>query len=328
MIIEVGFLDHWKTRALIDALGDETAPLCLIRFWAHCQSRKRSQFENLSAAAIKAICHYTGDASKLERDLIESGWLRRDGNVVTAIGWDEYNAGLIANWENGKRGGRPPRNPPPETQSAAARNKPMGNPPETHGLPMDNPPGNRLDGIGLDGIGDEEKREDKDKEGRAPSRAASAGESADSCFDSKPTSAKRAATAAKQPAPIPAGLQELANAWNALPEGSCPRVVKLDAKEILKGWKRVQADADIRACFADVDELMAAITRSLGFLGGQGFFNFLWLFKKDYQDRVTWNVTKILAGNFKDDKRNRSSSTRSIEHGPSQQFDESVYHDD
>lgn len=126
MIVEPDFFDHWKTRMLVDLLdGDEAAPVYVQRLWAHCQNRRQVSFENFPPAALKALCRYPGHPSKLESGLVSSGFVRRDGaGVFTVLNWEKYNAGLIANWTNGEKGGRPPKNPP-----------------ETHGLSMGNPSG-------------------------------------------------------------------------------------------------------------------------------------------------------------------------------------------
>ncbi len=129
MIVDPDFVDHWKTRLLVNSLTDESAPIYVLRLWAHCQNRKQSQF-TLTPEALKALCRFSGPADKLESSLVASGFIRRDETEIEVVGWEEYNAGLIANWENGKKGGRPKK--PPET-------KPKQNPSKTHGLPMANP---------------------------------------------------------------------------------------------------------------------------------------------------------------------------------------------
>lgn len=140
MIVDPDFPDHWKTRMLVDLLdGDEAAPVYLIRLWAHCQNRKTSTFA-LPSAALKALCRFPGHANKLESSLAASGFVRREGDTLIVCGWSEYNASLIANWENGKLGGRPPKN------------KPDPNPPETHGKPMGNPRATHPEPIGVEEI--------------------------------------------------------------------------------------------------------------------------------------------------------------------------------
>lgn len=125
MIVDPDFPDHWKTRLLVDSLdGDEVAPIYVIRLWAHCQHRRMNAFQNITAAALKALCRYPGHPNKLEAGLMASGFVRREDGVLIVHEWDSYNASLIASWNNGSRGGRPPKNQP-----------------ITHGLPTDNPEG-------------------------------------------------------------------------------------------------------------------------------------------------------------------------------------------
>lgn len=134
MIVDPDFPDHWKTRMLVDALGgDEAAPVYLLRLWGHCQNRKTASFDSLPSAALKALCRFPGHANKLESSLASSGFIRRDDQVLTVIGWENYNASLIANWTNGKAGGRPRGK---KAGTPDAPKKPMGSPSVTHGEPI------------------------------------------------------------------------------------------------------------------------------------------------------------------------------------------------
>ena len=135
MIVDPDFFDHWKTLLLVENLdGDQAAPIYVLRLWAHCQNRRQCSFDNLSDRALKALCRFPGQANKLVSALSESGFVRRSEDGQTeVVGWDEYNAKLLANWENGAKGGRPKkaRNNPTETQR-----KPNDNPPVTHAEPI------------------------------------------------------------------------------------------------------------------------------------------------------------------------------------------------
>lgn len=142
MIVDPDFLGHWRTRMLADMLEDECAPIYIIRLWGHCQSRRGWVFDGMPVQATKAICHYQGDAKHFEKALIECGFLSRQGDRITVVGWDEHNATLIANWTNGKRGGRP------KGSTKETREKPTGKP---RNNPSDNP--TETDKIGLDEIG-------------------------------------------------------------------------------------------------------------------------------------------------------------------------------
>jgi uncharacterized phage protein (TIGR02220 family) len=150
VIVDPDFLDHWKTRMLVDSLGsDELAPIYIIRLWAHCQQRRMYVFDNLNSAALRAICRYKGDVD-FESAMTACGYVSRDeSGVLEVCGWAEYNATLIANWKNGKLGGRPRKEPKP------AQKEPMDNPPETHGIPMANPSLTHGEPIRLDRIGED-----------------------------------------------------------------------------------------------------------------------------------------------------------------------------
>ncbi len=128
MIVDPDFFDHWKTVLLIESLeGDHAAPIYVLRLWAHCQNRRQSVFSNLSPKALKALCRFPGHPNKLVTALVESGFVRvGTDEELTVCGWDEYNSKLIANWDNGAKGGRP--------------KKPNGNPTETQTKPTETQP--------------------------------------------------------------------------------------------------------------------------------------------------------------------------------------------
>ena len=114
MIVELDFLDHWKTRLLSRLLGTETAPLHVIRLWAHCQTRKTNRFADWNPAILSAVCRWNGDAQEFWDAMLQTFCRCEDGCLI-AHQWDEVNAGLICSWSNGAKGGRP--------------KKPTGNPP-------------------------------------------------------------------------------------------------------------------------------------------------------------------------------------------------------
>lgn len=137
MIVDPDFLEHWRTRMLVDALGgDEFAPFYLIRLWGHCQTRKATRFE-IPPAGVKGLCKAPVDAAALEAALVECGYLVRDGAFVEVLKWAEQNASLIAAWENGGKGGRPPKEPKENPRVPDV--EPSGNPAKTQGKPSANP---------------------------------------------------------------------------------------------------------------------------------------------------------------------------------------------
>lgn len=150
MIVDPDFLEHWRTRMLVDALGgDEFAPFYLIRLWGHCQTRKATKFE-IPAAGVKGLCKATCDAATLEKALTECGYLLRDGACIEVLKWAEQNASLLAAWENGNKGGRPAKAEPNQNPRVPDA-EPKENPAVTQGKPNANPDvtdKTRLDEIG------------------------------------------------------------------------------------------------------------------------------------------------------------------------------------
>lgn len=124
MIVEPDFLEHWKTRLLVRLLGTESAPIYVIRLWAHCQSRKTDRFTDWKPEVLASVCRWDGDAKLLWDSMIQT-FAEINGEAFIAHGWAECNAALISAWSNGKLGGRPPKI------------KPIGNPQETHRNPLD-----------------------------------------------------------------------------------------------------------------------------------------------------------------------------------------------
>jgi len=127
MIVQSDFLDHWKTQMLIDLLDDPCAPIYVIRLWAHCQNRKTHRFPRVNPSVTKAICHAKCDPQLFHDSMIIAGFIRVEGDVMIAHDWDDVNSSLIANWENGKKGGRPSKKNPSKTHGLT-QTKPTHNP--------------------------------------------------------------------------------------------------------------------------------------------------------------------------------------------------------
>lgn len=157
MIIEPDFLDHWKTRLLMRLLNTEAATNYVIRLWSHCQTRKTNKFPEWSPVILSSVCRWPGDADLFWSAMLQTFCRLEDGHLV-AHQWDEVNAGLIASWSNGGKGGRP--------------KKPTDNPLKTHGLPTGypqvNPETNQVNPQVTHGVTDRVDREDKTEETSAP----------------------------------------------------------------------------------------------------------------------------------------------------------------
>lgn len=111
MIVEPDFLDHWKTRLLVRLLGTETAPLVVLRLWAHCQQRKTDRFTGWKPTVLASVCRWDNpadtDGLTLWHSMIETRFIELQGEDVIVHGWSETNAFLVSAWSNGRRGGRP-----------------------------------------------------------------------------------------------------------------------------------------------------------------------------------------------------------------------------
>lgn len=141
MIVEPDFLTHWKTQMLIIELGDKAAPLYVLALWAHCQLRRSDHLDTRRQPnALKAICRYEGEASKLSSALERCGWIDASGDGFVVHGWAETNAKMMANWTNGPKGGRPPKEKAPQEEALKINDihtektqpKPNRNPNITH----------------------------------------------------------------------------------------------------------------------------------------------------------------------------------------------------
>src|SRR5450830_626348 len=138
VIVDPDFFEHWRTRMLVDALGDdEMAPMYVMRLWAHCQSRRAIRFDSMPSAGIKALCRFKGDAVTLESALVEAGFITRDCDAIDILKWADHNAKLISNWKNGATGGRPKKTEEePNDNPNGTQEEPGENQSETHSDPI------------------------------------------------------------------------------------------------------------------------------------------------------------------------------------------------
>jgi hypothetical protein len=134
VIVDPDFLDHWRTRMLVDALGgDESAPLYVIRVWAHCQQRRGDSFA-MPAAGLRALCRAPCGADAFEAAMVDAGFIERNGQFINVPKWSEKNASLIAAWENGNKGGRPKKEP--KENPRVTDQEPTANPSRTQAEPI------------------------------------------------------------------------------------------------------------------------------------------------------------------------------------------------
>ncbi len=284
MIVDPDFCDHWKTRMLVGSLnGDEAAPVYVLRLWAHCQNRRQSQFENLNAEALKALCRFPGNANKLEASLAASGFVRRVEDTLIVLNWDEYNRTLIAAWSNGRKGGRPKE----ETEADSEESK---NP----RVPERKPMGSRLDKNRLDKIRDDEDTPTPHKRSRAKRAAnptaANAGRrrQSEGNFDSRGSPAD------------PDLPQQIFDAWNAVP--GLDRVL-----ELTEDRRSLIAERLREPTFAQSWAKSLQILAETPFAKGEGERG--WLASFDWWLKPG-TVVKILEGKYAPAKSRASGKSR------------------
>jgi hypothetical protein len=108
MIVQPDFADHWKTDLLVRMAGSESAVRCLLRFWSHCQNRRKWRFDELCPSMLAGICKWTGDENVFW-DAMTHTFLDVEDGIVIAHEWETINSRLIHNWTVGPKGGRPPK---------------------------------------------------------------------------------------------------------------------------------------------------------------------------------------------------------------------------
>jgi hypothetical protein len=133
MIVRPDYFTHWKTTMLVGIAGTEEAKLWPMMLWAHCEKARRWKFPDFPKQAIPAICGTKLDPDTILRALESVRYAYYEDGVFVVHQWEEYNSSLIASWENGKKGGRPPKKkePQPEKPTGYAwvyTGKPRGNP--------------------------------------------------------------------------------------------------------------------------------------------------------------------------------------------------------
>src|SRR5690242_5543723 len=75
MIVHPDFPEHWKTRLLIAITGDESAPMAVLRLWAHCQHSRQSHFPTMTGAQLASICHWGDRKPACHTALIKAGFV-------------------------------------------------------------------------------------------------------------------------------------------------------------------------------------------------------------------------------------------------------------
>jgi len=149
MIVEPGFLGHWKTKLFESLLHDPLGHTYIMRLWGHCQERRRwfIQDEQGYEEIISAVCGYDGNSKEFTEILFKCGFIEKKKRGIYVHDWEKVNVGLVTAWNNGKygrKGGRPRK-----TRKVSVENPPGY---EKHNSENPDAPPIRLDQIGLDEI--------------------------------------------------------------------------------------------------------------------------------------------------------------------------------
>ena len=92
MIIQPGFLTHWKLHALSGLIGRAEALRALISLWGHCENSKAHVF-SFTPPMLAGICRYQGDPAILHQALLDCRLIDPLENGRYEIhGWAEHNA--------------------------------------------------------------------------------------------------------------------------------------------------------------------------------------------------------------------------------------------
>lgn len=130
MIVQPDFAEHWKTRLLVQLTGDESAPMAVIRLWAHCQHSRRSFFPDMTRAQLSSICHWGQRTPACHVALVKAGFVEKlKPRGFAAHQWSEHNAQLIQKWHAGQKGGRPANDA--NNSNSNEKGKPTDNRPTT-----------------------------------------------------------------------------------------------------------------------------------------------------------------------------------------------------
>jgi hypothetical protein len=159
MIVQPDFPEHWKTRLLVELTGDESAPMAVLRLWAHCQHSRRSKFPDMTPAQLASLCHWGKRKPSCHVALARAGFVEKlSPKGFAAHEWDQHNAQLLQKWQAGQKGGRPSSDACNSSDNQTE--KPTDNRPRT-GTKPDRPDQTRPDQIREDQTREDQTRSDK-----------------------------------------------------------------------------------------------------------------------------------------------------------------------
>jgi hypothetical protein len=125
VIVKQSYPGHWKTRALMAALGGEAA-LYPLRLWGYCEDKNSEMLPDVPGI-LKLICNFEGKEAKLRGILVKCGFVDAIEGHLRVHQWEEHNSKMVASKNNGKRGGRPILPKPEDSVSPNPASNPTDN---------------------------------------------------------------------------------------------------------------------------------------------------------------------------------------------------------
>ena len=156
MIVERGFLDHWKTNLLRQRTGLPNASELPLRLWEYCESRMDDFIADPSGDVIAGICRSPLPPKELLAALIACRWVEKIRGGFLVRGWRERQKGKFASRLNGAKGGRPKKD------AAETHSEPDQNPQVSNPEPAENLNHEQVNQQGGERRGEEKSREPAD----------------------------------------------------------------------------------------------------------------------------------------------------------------------
>lgn len=103
MILDRGYLDHWKTNLLRQLTGLPHASELPIRLWEYCEARRDDFVEDRTGHVIAGICRAGIEPKALITALIQCRFIVKEPKGFTVHGWRERNHSWLAKIEGGKK---------------------------------------------------------------------------------------------------------------------------------------------------------------------------------------------------------------------------------
>lgn len=102
MLVDRGYLDHWKTHSLRQLTGLPNASELPLRLWEHCESRRNDFIEDTTGNIIAGICRAGIEPKALLKALVDCRFLDKAPKGYVVHGWRERNSSWLRKVEGGQ----------------------------------------------------------------------------------------------------------------------------------------------------------------------------------------------------------------------------------